>query len=1378
MNFIFFSYKILILLSSLLSCWLILIFPGFLQAQPKPLIFERFTTENGLPSNTILDIAQDHQGYIWLATEDGLVQYDGYKMLTYSNIPGDSTSLSQNRVEKLFIDFNGDLWIGSKSGLDRYNPACNCFFRYSSNMLALNNQQIGQINAFAEDQDKNLWVGTQQGGLFRYERENDQFIRVLNDPNHPNNLLEDEIRVLLVDKNNHLWIGTGEPFDATISGGGLIRYDLSTGNIERFLHDPTNLNSLIDNRISALMEDQDGKLWVGSCQSGLHYFEPTRQEFIRMMPNAANTNQLYAPQGEMGLWSSCPHVRFIHQDQNGEFWVGTYNGGINHFDPVTKKLSHYEHNPADPGSLGSNQVWSFLQDHQGRLWVGNVPGGLHKVDPSLHKFKVYTHDPQDTASLSLSHVMGVYAAPAEPETIWLGTRGGGLNRLDIKTGRFQHFRHNPDEAHSIISDIVWTMYEDRNGTFWVGTEAGLDTLNRQTGQFDTYKILENNIYSTVTDPVIQIQEDREGRLWLGTWSGGIIRLSRDKKTVNRYSFSNSSQQSFYNSVFAIHEDNNGAIWVGVFQGGLFRYDARSDSFSPHLQAYGATSILEDSTGLFWIGTSSSGLLHYNSMTGSLKQYTMEDGLSSNTIYGILAQDGDIYWLSTGNGIVRFETASMRFTNYDASDGLTFTSFNHTSAFKSIDGQLFFGGDGGLVTFYPDEVKGNPYPPDVVLSGLQIAGKPFNLQPEKNSQSSTVSLSHKQNDLTLDYVGLHFTDPTKNAYKYRMKPYDSDWIEVGTQRTARYTNLDPGEYTFQVIARSSDGIWNEEGASLHFYIMPPWWTRWWAYSFFIALLLGISYWFYQFQLTRKLAVAESKRLTEIDHFKSSLYTNITHEFRTPLTVILGMTDTLRTKAENQHWKDAAEPLEMIQRNGKGLLQLVNEMLDLAKLESGHLELEMLQADVIPYVKYLSESFHSLAQEKQINFTVYAETEQLIMDFDAAKLASIVSNLLSNAIKFTPERGKIIVHLNHVFIAGQKQFSLKIKDNGKGLSEEEISHVFERFYQADHSSTRQTEGTGIGLALTKELVELMQGTMALKSKLGMGSEFTVNIPVTTVAPKALAVQEPLAIVHPVIPFVGTAIPEKIHTLDLPLVLIIEDNCDVASYLKITLENTYQCMHAPNGEIGLQMAYEEIPDVIICDVMMPGMDGFEVCATLKTDERCNHIPIIMLTARAELEDRLIGLSKGADAYLAKPFEKAELMIRLHQLLEIRHKLQQKYSSGLFGIEPCDRELDNPIDSFLLKAEEAVLEHLEEEDFSVDHLSDAVCLSRSQVHRKIKALTGHSTSIYIRLIRLQKAKELLDSNDLTIAEVAYRVGFKSPVYFSQIFKKTFGKSPSESRK
>ncbi|MBT8185859.1 MAG: response regulator [Eudoraea sp.] len=1336
--------------------------------------FERFSTEDGLPSATILDIVQGHEGYIWLATEDGLVRYNGYQFLNFRNIPGDSTSMSRNQPEKLFVDFKGDIWIGSKTGINRYSQNCECFIRYSSYESAPDNQQAGQINAFAEDRDNNLWIGTQEGGLFRYDRDSDSFTRFLDDPNDAINLLEDEVRVLLVDKSNLLWIGTGEAFDASISGGGLVRFDLNTGGTKRFVHDAANPNSLIDNRISALMEDREGKLWIGSCQSGLHYYVPEKEEFIRMMPDPDNPNTLYAPQGEMGLWSSCPHVKFIHQDHKGEYWVGTYNAGINHFDPVSKKLNHYEHNPSEPSSLGSNQVWSFLQDRQDRLWIGNLPGGLHKIDPSLHKFKIYTHEVEDQTSLSFDHVMGIYEAPTEPGIVWVGTRGGGLNKLDTKTGQFQHYRHQPRRKNSIGSDIVWTTYEDSNGTFWVGTEAGLYTLDRQTGEFTPFKNLEYNANTGISYPVIRIYEDRHGYLWLGTWSSGMIRLSKDRKTFKQYQFSNSSLQTFYNSVFAIHEDANGKLWAGVFHNGLFEYDAQNDAFSPHLEAYGATSIQQDSTGLFWVGTVDNGILHYNPTDGTHKQYTAKDGLPSNAVFGVLISDQGGMWLSTGNGIARFEPKSNRFMSYDSSDGLSTASFGHTSAFKGMDGQLFFGGIGGLVSFYPTSVKGNTHPPDVLLSGLQIAGQTFDFRKYQEDPSTPITLSHQLNDLTFDYVGLHFTNPSKNRYKYRMWPYDADWIEAGTQRTARYTNLDPGEYSFQVIARSSDGVWNEEGASLQFNISSPWWTKWWAYALYLLVAIILLYSFYQFQLNRKLEKAEAVRLKELDVAKNRLFTNITHEFRTPLTVISGMSEQIREHPDE--WLDRG--LTIINRNSNRLNTLVNQMLDLGKLESGKLKLDMVQADIIPFVKYLCESFNSTTEASQLKLTVYAETEELVMDFDSAKLTTVIINLLSNAIKFTPPGGKIIVHFKRLESEPNYCFTIKVKDNGSGISKNELKNIFDRFYQVDDSSTRFGEGTGIGLALTKELVELMGGNITVKSKLGKGSEFEVQIPITNNAKMTNDVSLPYEIPKfEVDEADSNLIAESVENSELPLALIIEDNEDVARYLKICLREKYQVLYASDGTTGLELAYEKIPDIVISDVMMPGKDGFEVCATLKKDERTDHIPVILLTAKATLQDRISGLSHGADAYLTKPFNKAELFTRLNQLMLLRKKMIKRVQKDPYTLL-LKKQVEGAEAGFLNKTIKQIHEHMDNHSFGATQLAFRLGFSESQVYRKLKAISGKSTALFIRSVRLQRAKELILSTDLNISEISYEVGFNDPSWFSRVFKEEFGYPPSDLHK
>jgi CheY-like chemotaxis protein len=555
-------------------------------------------------------------------------------------------------------------------------------------------------------------------------------------------------------------------------------------------------------------------------------------------------------------------------------------------------------------------------------------------------------------------------------------------------------------------------------------------------------------------------------------------------------------------------------------------------------------------------------------------------------------------------------------------------------------------------------------------------------------------------------------------------------------------------------------------------------RWWAYLLYLIIFSASVYGFYNFQLSRSLAVQKSERLQEITELKTKLYNNITHELRTPLTVILGMTEILKLKIQNLQLGTLVQPVKMIERNSQNLLHLVNEILDLAKIDSGNIKLNLQQADVIPFIKYVGESFHYLAAEKRIKLNIHSADHELVMDYDADKLAIIISNLLSNAIKYTPEEGEVSVHINSILLAGKTYLSIKIKDNGLGIPVKEIPYIFDRFYQGDYSSVQRSQGTGIGLALTKSLVELMKGSIQVESADGKGSEFMVQLPIHR---KALRVEKPADIsfpIHSINPSDNHYYEESTPgEIDLPLVLIIEDHVDVAQYIGACLQGKYQYLFASNGKLGIEMALEKIPDLIISDIKMPQKDGFEVCATLKLDERTNHIPIILLTARVTDQDRLTGLAHGADAYLAKPFKKEELWIRLDKLSELRKTLQKKYSKHLLIDTPVETSVSKE-DPFIEKARMVLMAELENEDFSLEDFSEKLHLSKSQVYRKIKAVTGMSTAIFIRTIRLHMARKMLVSTNFTISEIAFKVGFKSPTYFSQSFKETFDKSPSDLRK
>ena len=652
----------------------------------------------------------------------------------------------------------------------------------------------------------------------------------------------------------------------------------------------------------------------------------------------------------------------------------------------------------------------------------------------------------------------------------------------------------------------------------------------------------------------------------------------------------------------------------------------------------------------------------------------------------------------------------------------------------------------------------------------------------------ITLGHRDNVFSFEYAALHFRDPDNNRYRYRLEGFDKDWVEAGTERKVTYTNLKAGRYTFQVMASNADGVWNGEPLVVKLRLLPPPWRSWWAYWLYILVVAGILFSFYRFQLRRRLAEAEARRLRELDGVKTKLFTNITHEFRTPLTVILGMVKQIRENPKD--W--FSEGLEMIERNGKNLLRLVNQMLDLSKLEAGAMPVHVIRGDLIPFLKYQLESFRSLAESKGLQLEFLAEPESLVLDYDPEKMESIISNLLSNALKFT-SKGSIELRVSS---QGDQYFSIRVKDTGSGIPPESLPHIFERFYQASPLTPEENETTpsaaipslggnrsgGIGLAVTRALVRLLGGTISVESEAGAGTEFTIVLPVVrqaVLAPGAAdkSVAESRRIVYrepPASPRSETGMPTA--PAEAPVLLIVEDNTDVVRYLQSLLRHEYRIKLAIDGRDGLVKSFEYIPDIILSDVMMPGMDGFELCERLKTDIRTSHIPVILLTARADMSSRIEGLQHGADAYLIKPFHKAELLVRLEKLVELRRHLQARYANAGTGIIPQERpSLD---DAFMQQVRNIMEVHLCDEDFSIADLCTALDMSRAQLYRKFQALTDTSVGQYFRSMRLYKAKTLLLTTPLRISEIAFKVGFKDHAYFTRAFTDEFGKSPSKWRK
>ena len=1363
--------------------------------------FERIQTEDGLSSSWVGGITQDSLGYLWFGTQDGLVRYDGYNFTTYRHHPDDSTSLINNRAGPLFVSSDGTLWICTALGVNRYRRATDDFERYVYNPDHPEVLAPGQINDLTEDGDGKIWWATQAGGLICLDPATGQIERHLSDSTATDHLLYDQVRALLFDREGRLWIGTGEPAQPEKYAGGLLCYHPDTKQVRRFLHNPNDSTSLMDNRVGAILQDRAGRIWVGTGKSGLHLFDKNKESFIRFppRPDAPNTLQAPVPQS-VSTWNLGELVKILHEDQRGRLWIGTVNAGINVYDPERKLLQHYEHEPENPFSLRNNLVWAFFEDDQERIWMGNFLAGLHKVDPTARKFQYFQYNPFDPNSLTSSDVVGVFASPTDPDLVWVATRFHGLNRVDLSSGEIQRFRHRPNESSSLGNNALWTVYEDRSGIVWVGTSKGLDRYDPTHQSFTHFRHDPDDPSTISGDAVISIFEDSKGILWVGTYVDGLNRLDRSTGAFKRYHFFESDRivrnTAYVNSHYLIHEDRHGQLWTAAWRGGLYRYLPDSDRFHRYraLDGIGGNCLLEDQAGNFWIGTNERGLMLFDPKSGEiLNNFSEADGLPSNMILSILPGEQDVLWLSTNKGLSKFHMRTHEITNFSTKDGLPSNTFNYQGGAKTSDGYFFFGSDNGLV-FFNDSIQLNTTPPKPYILELRTTDRSLRTQEQvfalNHFQSGQpLPLHYSQRDITIDYLGLHYTNPLKNTYRYKLEPYDGDWINAGTQRNARYTNLDPGSYVFYVQAANSDGFWSTETASLDLIIAPPWWRSMAAYVIYLILAGLILYVIYRVLLDRerqrsavRIQAAEAAQLRELDQMKSRFFANISHEFRTPLTLIQGPVEDL---LEDRSKGAVKEHYRLILRNIKRLRQLINQLLDLARIETGQDRLNPTGQDLIGFIRAVFSSFEMMAESKGIEFSFFSEWTSLPTSFDQDKLEKITVNLLGNALKFTPRGGSVLFFIGRPAKTRYENpgkedegILLKVSDTGPGIPAEELPRIFDRFYQVDSTQTRKYEGSGIGLALVKQYVELHDGKIRVESEPGRGTTFLVYLPFPVDPALPLSGQQaslkPVqADLHPT----QTAEAAIGNNQDAPTLLLIEDNADMRRYIRDNLQREYIVLEAANGAEGMAIATDKIPDMIISDVMMPEIDGFELCRALRTDHRTSHIPIILLTARTEATDRLQGIEYGADAYLTKPFNRQELNLRIEKLIEQRENLRRMFA-GQPSLQPKDLDI-TPVDQqFLSDLISFVEAEISNEQISVLDLSSTLGMSPSQLHRKLKALTGESPGDFLRRFRLQRAAQLLEKSQLSVSEIAFKVGFRSHSHFSRAFRKHHGMTPSDYEK
>jgi signal transduction histidine kinase/ligand-binding sensor domain-containing protein/DNA-binding response OmpR family regulator len=1325
-------------------------------AQIGSLDFRDITMEDGLPSNNVTCIAQDSQGFMWFGTEGGLVRYDGYKFKIYKYDPDDPESISDHHINSLFKDSKGTLWIGTTYvGLNRFDSKRDKFKSYKFDRN--DSTSISQnhfVHAIYEDRKGRLWIGTAHG-LNQYDYEHDNFIRYTNTIVDSSGIRPEWINFIFEDNKDNFWLGTG--------GGGLILYDRETRQSTRFKHDPQNYNSISNDYVSSIFEDDDGALWVGT-EDGYDRFTLSNDKIIfehdrKDIPPTISSKRvfdLYKRRGNAELIHANQTADFI--DNQGNIWIATTHGGVKFYNSRQDVFQTYKYQLGESDGLKNSSVSAFHEQNDGNIWIGVNRGGLHYYNRRKNSLTYIPLDPNQPDNPFNEKVMTI--EEDNYGDLWIGTEGKGIYKINLKSNKSVHYLPDINNPSSLHFPDITVIFEDSDKNIWIGTGGkGLSLYDRKNDAFIKFSGIDKHY-------IRNIYEDSQKILWICA-SPGLIRLDLNSMKFTTYWHEPNEEHTLtYTSAF---EDSRNNLWAGSPYG-LNLYDREKDKFTAYL---------------------------------------VKDGLPDNYIAGILEDDNGNLWLSTRRGISRFNLIKKTFTNYDVNDGLQGPVFNNRAYAKLKTGELIFGGTEGFTLFHPDSVKDMVRIPPVVISDFHIFNK--TVKPEDDNSplqneichTKKIILKYFQHSISFEFAVLDYISPKNNKYKYILEGFNKDWIETDADhRVAAFTNLDPGKYVFRVIGSNNKGVWNKKGVSVQIIVTPPWWRTTLAYIVYI-IFTGVIVWLtWNAQLRRvrirnelKMSQFEKDKLQELDQMKSRFFANISHEIRTPLTLILGPLDQLISEASKEKWKNQ---LQIMSRNGRQLLHMINQLLDFSKAESGRMLLKAKKVNIVPLLKGMVHSFDSLAKRKKITLIFKSKENVIPVYIDTDKLEKIMANLLSNAFKFTSEGGKISVDLliipnnineDQTVITKDRIVEIRITDTGIGIAPEHLDHIFDRYYQAEDNKNQT--GTGIGLALTKELVELHHGHIFVQSEAGKGSTFIVQFlsGKTHLSNDEIIEDETADIPEEVIileevksasegsddSFIKTTDEGKLNTnTDRSIILIVEDTEDVRNYIKGFLESKYQINEAQDGDDGFEKAIEIMPDLIVSDVMMPRMDGFQLCEKLKTDERTSHIPVILLTARASEGSKLEGLETGADDYIIKPFNSKELEIRIKNLIDQRQKLRERFSKDI-TLAPKDISVTSADERFLNRAIEIVEKHMGEPEFGVDIFAKEVALSHSQLYRKIHALTNQSPVEFIRILRLKRATGLLKQEYGNVAEIAYEVGFTNPSYFAECFKKLFGKSPSE---
>lgn len=1352
--------------------------------------FTRLDNTGGLSNNQIESIFRDSRGFMWFGTNFGLNRYDGYTVKTYKADKNDSTSLLFNAIPEMQEDFQGNIWIKGNPEYVVYNIRKEHFIRNLSELLKpagiLFTPTLVDI-----DKSKNMYFYHQNEGIYKFEPNNGKISEFLQ--NSGNNSLSQGTIVGLRASGNSFWV--------LFESGLIERYNESTRSVD------FRSTQVLEHSSSAtipknLYVDNDGCPWIfpGIGDKGVFTYDFRNAQWVYF---GTDRKDFRSPADKI---ITTDFVRDIVQDIKGHVWIGTDHGGVNIYDKKSAEIKVLLNDPNNPNSISQNSVISLFADNTGIMWVGTYKNGVSYYHEGMFKFEksplFYFDHPQlenKDCNTLFEDSKGI---------LWIGTNGSGLLRYQKSTDTFKVFRHNKSNPASLSSDIIISSIEDHSGTLWFGTFLG--GLNQLKGEnFERFLPQINNPSAISNKSIYGMAVDEQNRIWIGTLGSGVEMLDAERKTFKHFNTTNTQGLSS-DYVLSMFSHNRNPVYVSTSSGvdllntatGTITPVFKNNQLKNKLSDLIVTFAIVDSRNLLWIATDN-GINIYNPMKDEIQYINIEHGLPSEQVVSLVEDNDGNIWVGTRNGLaciyVKVDTKKVGYEfnilSFDENDGLVNTIFNQNAVFKNIHGDIYFGGTKGYTVFNPQNIRFNKSIPVPRITGLMIGnenvlpGKIFRnriVLNESVTHTKKLILNYNEKNFTLFFSALSYIHPEKNHYKYMLKGLDTKWIESKNGQVS-YSNLGQGSYQLIVYASNNDNVWCTEPLVLDIVIRPPFWLSWWAIIIYIIAALYSIWLIVQYNLRKQQhefeneqRIREARQLHEMDEMKFRFFTNISHEFRTPLTLILNPVEKLSAEIKND---DHLNLLEIVKRNANGLLELVNQLLDFRKLDVKKDTLNASVGDVVAFVREICYSFTSLATKKSINFLFSSSVTDLRMEFDAEKLRKIVYNLLSNAFKFTPNRGKIDVQLSLIQQINDDRKFLKImvSDSGIGIATEDISRIFERFYRVENQENGYHTGTGVGLHIVSEYVKLHGGDVSVESIPGKGSAFIVLIPARQQLNQEIITQNFVDDQNSQEEIIEQCNVEESPQTDekskSPIMLIVDDNDDFRNFITSLFSNNYRVISAPDGEKALKLTLAKLPDLIISDVMMPVMDGFEFCRQLKQDIRTSHIPIILLTAKTGDENKYHGLEAGAEDYISKPFKTELLTLKVTRIME-RQKQKHEQFKRKVDINPSEIEITSMDEKFVKKAVSLVETNIGNADFLVEDLCREMAMSRVYFYKKILSLTDKTPSEFIRFIRLKRAADLLQKSQLFVNEVAYQVGFNDPKYFRKYFKDEFGMSPNEYKK